>query len=188
MKRLLPEQIDTARCRLRPFEPGDLDDLYRLYRDPKVMATRKIGIQNKAQTKKQLQDIVALWNERGFGLYAVFERGGDVFVGECGFRLFAKDQPEIVELSYGLRPIYWGGGIATEIATAMITAGFQGFVTETLFAHAKVQNAASLRVLQKLGFVRCDERALGLPPGLARCELRHDRWKRQMELGHFPTQ
>jgi len=56
-----------------------------------------------------------------------------------------------------------GGGIATEIATAMITAGFDGFANGNLIAHAQAQNAASLRVLNKLGFERCKENAHGLP-------------------------
>lgn len=182
MNLLLPSRIDTARCWLRPFAPEDLDRLYSLYRDPNVMATRKIGVQDRKQTEDQLREFVALWKTKGFGLYAVFERGSDVFVGECGFRTYTSDQPELIELSYGLRPIFWGGGIATEIASAMITVGFENFKTDSLTAHARYQNTASLRVLTKLGFVRCDARALGLPPDLARCQLSIEQWASHREV------
>ncbi|MEJ6401862.1 GNAT family N-acetyltransferase [Yoonia sp. 2307UL14-13] len=174
---LLPELIETERCWLRPFELADLDDLHVLYSDPKVMTTRKIGVQDKAGTAEQLKAFVDLWQKRGFGLYAVFERGSNIFVGECGFRLYAPDQPDLVEISYGLRPKFWGGGIATEIATAMIDAGFKRLLDDTLIAHAQSQNAASLRVLNKLGFERLDVGALRLPPGLTRCALNRDRWQ-----------
>lgn len=176
MKPLLPDRIETDRCVMRPFESADLENLFLLYGDPKVMTTRKIGVQDKDQTAFQLADFVDLWRTRGFGLYAVFDKETNAFVGECGFRPYAPDQPHVIELSYGLRPKFWGGGIATEIATAMIDAGFEGFGTDTLIAHAQEQNAASLRVLTKLGFARCDAEALGLPPGLARCELHREAW------------
>jgi ribosomal-protein-alanine N-acetyltransferase len=179
MKWILPELIETHRCRLRPFERADLDDLFLLYGDPKVMTTRKIGVQNKDQTAAQLQEFLSLWQERGFGLYAVFEKDKGTLIGECGFRPYAPDHPDLIEISYGLRPQFWGGGIATEIATAMISAGFDGFSTDILIAHAQTQNAASLRVLNKLGFERCDERTLCLPVGLARCELSRDSWLRE---------
>ena len=176
MKRLLPDLIETKRCRLRPFERVDLEDLFLLYGDPKVMMTRKIGVQNRDQTSAQLQEFIDLWHDRGFGLYAVFEKDAGAFIGECGFRPYAPNQPDVIEISYGLRPQFWGSGIATEIATAMIDAGFDGFATDTLIAHARARNAASLRVLNKLGFVRCDAQALGLPVGLARCELSRESW------------
>ncbi|MDJ1007858.1 MAG: GNAT family N-acetyltransferase [Paracoccaceae bacterium] len=178
MKPLLPDRIATERCVMRPFECTDLENLFLLYGDSKVMTTRKIGVQDKEQTASQLDEFVDLWSARGFGLYAVFDKGTRAFVGECGFRPYAPDQPDVIEISYGLRPRFWGSGIATEIATAMIDAGFEGFVTDTLIAHAQEQNAVSLRVLTKLGFTRCDVEALGLPPGLARCELHSEVWFR----------
>jgi ribosomal-protein-alanine N-acetyltransferase len=174
---LLPERIDTARCWLRPFQPDDLDNLFLLYGDPEVMTTRKIGVQTREGTASQLAEFVGLWKDSGFGLYAVFEKGTDTFIGECGFRPYAPDQPDLIEISYGLRPQFWGGGIATEIATAMIDAGFSVLLGDTLIAHAQAQNAASLRVLNKLGFERLDSEAAGIPSGLARCALTRDRWQ-----------
>lgn len=181
MKKLLPNLIKTERCRLRPFEMTDLDNLFTLYRDPEVMKTRKIGIQTKDQTAMQVQEFISLRHRRGFGLYAVFMKDTGEFVGECGFRLYAPNQPDVIEISYGLRPQFWGNGIATEITTTMIATGFDGFATDALTAHAQAENGASDRVLTKLGFERCDENAVDLPIGLSRYELRKENWSRKWE-------
>lgn len=180
MKNLLPDLIETERCRMRPFMLNDLPNLFLLYGDPKVMATRKIGVQNIDQTASQLKDFLKLWGDRGFGLYAVFEKDTGVFIGECGFRPYAPNQSDIIEISYGLRPQFWGNGIATEITSAMLDAGFNGFndfngfARDNIYAHAQSQNGASLGVLSKLGFSRSFIDPLELPSGLVRCELRQE--------------
>ena len=142
--------LTTARLELRPFRPSDLEDLYRLYGDPKVMAIRKLGVQTYAQSGHHLDEMVAQWTERGFGMWAVFEGDSDTFIGECGLRPVGPHDPAI-ELSYGLLPQHWGQGYAREASRAALGFGFAEAGLEEIVAIARADNARSRRVLEWLG-------------------------------------
>ena len=57
-------------------------------------------------------------------------------------------------LGYWLGEAYWGQGIATAAAGAMCDYAFSGSLFERLEAQVFAWNPASMRVLEKLGFVR----------------------------------
>lgn len=67
------------------------------------------------------------------------------------------------ELGYWLGVPYWGRGYATAAATAAIALAFGELGLERLTANCLLTNAASLRVLEKLGFVREREDPWELP-------------------------
>ena len=47
---------------------------------------------------------------------------------------------------------YWGKGLATEAGSAWVRVAFHELYIERLGAFAHLKNAASIRVLEKLGF------------------------------------
>ncbi len=57
-----------------------------------------------------------------------------------------------VEVGYRLRPAQWGHGYATEAARRLVEHGFEQLALGTIAAIVNVENAASNRVIQKLGF------------------------------------
>lgn len=57
-------------------------------------------------------------------------------------------------LGYWLGETYWGKGIASAAAGAMCDHAFSGSLFERLEAQVFAWNPASMRVLEKLGFVR----------------------------------
>lgn len=59
---------------------------------------------------------------------------------------------EEYELGFHLRPEYWHQGYATEAANAVIEYAFREKNVQSLFAGHNPKNAASKRVLEKLGF------------------------------------
>jgi ribosomal protein S18 acetylase RimI-like enzyme len=75
----------------------------------------------------------------------------DLVVGTVGFKA-APDQGR-VEVGYGLVPSVRGRGLATEAVRGLIAAAAERGVTEVV-AETLVDNWASRRVLEKLGFVR----------------------------------
>lgn len=141
--------LATERLSLRPFGENDFDVLMSLYGDPDVMDIRKIGTQSAVQTKAQLATILDHWKAHGFGLFAVFDKANGGFVGECGLRYL--DDTSEVELSYGLRPAFWGRGYATEAAAEMISFGFGPVALDRIVALSRGANTGSHRVLEKLG-------------------------------------
>jgi RimJ/RimL family protein N-acetyltransferase len=58
------------------------------------------------------------------------------------------------ELGYRLRRAAWGRGYATEMSRVLLAQGFDRLAYERVIARAEVDNAASWRVMEKLGMRR----------------------------------
>jgi RimJ/RimL family protein N-acetyltransferase len=70
-------------------------------------------------------------------------------IGACGLR---RSEPGNFELGYVLAPEFWGQGLATEAAKALVVCGFEKLEAEALTSGHFIDNAASGRVLEKAGF------------------------------------
>lgn len=67
------------------------------------------------------------------------------------------NNPDEIEIGYRYRRSAWGRGVATEAATPLMEIAFADATTTALVACARSRNAASLRVLEKLGLKRVGE-------------------------------
>ena len=56
-----------------------------------------------------------------------------------------------VEILFGVEPEHWGKGVATEAAGAVLRYGFEDCRLARIYAGADPPNAASVRVIEKLG-------------------------------------
>ncbi len=75
-------------------------------------------------------------------------------VGGVGF-LIGRDIARLsAEMGYWLTEELWGRGIATRVVEAMSEWAFESYGLTRVFATAFAHNAASIRVLEKAGFVR----------------------------------
>ncbi|MGH7712311.1 MAG: GNAT family N-acetyltransferase [Gemmatimonadaceae bacterium] len=68
-------------------------------------------------------------------------------------------EPPRLELLYALSERAWGMGYATEAARCMIDYGRSQLGMATILASTDVPNVASIRVLDRLGFVQSERRA-----------------------------
>ena len=66
-------------------------------------------------------------------------------------------------IGYWLGQPYWGRGFMSEAARAFIAHVFEATGVDTIYSGAVSENAASLRVQEKLGFVRDGEAMLYIP-------------------------
>ena len=102
--------------------------------------------------------------DHGIQYWPVFVLDGDWHAGCVGFRPYGK-QERVYELGFHFRRDFWGQGLATGAARAVISYGFGALGAEALFAGHHPLNEASRRVLLKLGFIYvCTE--LYQPTGL----------------------
>ena len=150
---MLPE-IETARLRLRAFTSEDLEAFAALRADADVMRYIGLGGGHGPQTREVaagwLERNERRWREYGLGMWAVVEREGDgELLGWCG--LGRLEDTETIEVGYGLAPRAWGRGIATEAARASVRFGFEELALPRVVAVAYPDNAASRRVMEKLG-------------------------------------
>ncbi|MBI3651930.1 MAG: GNAT family N-acetyltransferase [Acidobacteria bacterium] len=145
----MPE-IETARLRLRPCRPDDIDELARIRANPEVMKYIGDGRpQSRGEVKEVIREIHQHWRVHHFGRWAVAQQQDDTIIGLCGLS-YLEDTSE-VELGYTLAQPYWHQGFATEVAAAALRYGFAEVQLERIVAVAYPENLASLRVLEKIG-------------------------------------
>lgn len=100
--------------------------------------------------------MVANHNPEGWG-GTVVNRVERVAVGQIGTK-GEPDEAGRIEIGYGINPAYWGHGYATEAVGALVAFLQAQASVRTIIAETRTDNAASIRVLEKLGFVRDGER------------------------------
>lgn len=135
---------------MRPLALSDLEAHYAVVdSDPQVTWLGQARTYPEAE--KYITKHVHLWQERGFGVYAVIERASGAFLGHAGLEPL-EDSDEI-QLSYYLGQPAWGKGFATEAGEAVLKHGFEDLGLEHIVAVVRPHNLGSRRVLSKLGFI-----------------------------------
>ena len=157
--------VETERLVLRPWRAGeDLDALAALNADPRVMRwIAPFRPLSRAESAALLERIVAQWTEHGYGLWAVAPRAAADGAGCIGFAGLAVPAflPAVlpaVEVGWRLAPAWWGRGLATEAARAAVAHAFGPLGLPCVVAIVDPGNAASLRVVEKLGMRRGADR------------------------------
>jgi [ribosomal protein S5]-alanine N-acetyltransferase len=147
--------VESERLIYEKLQPEHLDSFHRLIRDNHVRRYLLDGeILPVEWSADQVRKSRALFELRGVGIWLVYIKLTNVLIGFCGF----LEIPSVhvgPQLVYGMVQDSTGNGYATEMAHAAIAeAQRQGFATIT--ASVDEVNAASLRVLEKLGFQRIE--------------------------------
>ena len=142
-----PPEIETARLRLYPPRPEDLEARLAMERDPEVMRfIRPIPEDAEAQ-RKDIRNRI-LEPPRG-AFWHVEERAAAGFIGWCG--LFPLQGSGLMEIGYRFLRAAWGRGLATEAAAAVLDHGFRELELDPIVAVGDPDNDASHRVLHKIG-------------------------------------
>ncbi|MBT4504625.1 MAG: GNAT family N-acetyltransferase [Gemmatimonadetes bacterium] len=157
--------LETERLILRPFEEGDLDDVYRLiYSDVEVCryyTDRQLSLE---EMRERLTYRIPEARFSDFCRWAVVEREENRFLGLIGleagpnFWYRFKDDPnprfnEVeVELSFAFGKEFWGRGYATEASRKVIEYAFTELKIPRLVGGAAAENARSVALQRRLGF------------------------------------
>jgi ribosomal-protein-alanine N-acetyltransferase len=126
-----------------------------MHQDPEVMKYMN-GVRDEEGTKRWLSENLAHWDAHGFGCWIFSDKTTGRFVGRALLRHARPDNFDEVELGYALKTRYWGIGLATEMARAMVKIGFELLELESLIALVEASNIGSRNVAEKVGF--CFER------------------------------
>jgi [ribosomal protein S5]-alanine N-acetyltransferase len=131
-----------------------------VFGDPEVMRFSDGGARTPEGTLERVRGLVEHQERHGFSKWGVCERASGALIGDCGMQLL-EGGPD-VELGFHLRPSSWGRGYATEAARACLDAAFTAIGLAEVIAIVAPGNAASVRVLEKIGMRPAGEReALG---------------------------
>jgi RimJ/RimL family protein N-acetyltransferase len=152
--------IATRRLNLRRWELDDAAEFSALAKDPEMMRYISGGVPHTDdQVLEFLERQIAAQAERGWCRWALElrEPAPGEPAGVVGFTgpgcTFAPD----VEMGWWVHRALWGQGLASESARAAVDYCFEvvGFDRLTCCVHP--DNAPSLRVAEKTGFVARDE-------------------------------
>jgi [ribosomal protein S5]-alanine N-acetyltransferase len=144
--------IETERLALRLLTMDDLDALAVIYRDPEVRKYFPEGTLTYRQTKAELDWIINVYYaQHGFGLWATTHRATNEFIGRCGLLPWTIDGRKEVEVAYLLAKSYWGRGLGTEAAGAILAYGFEQLNLPRLICLIDPANEASVNVAVKIG-------------------------------------
>jgi ribosomal-protein-alanine N-acetyltransferase len=147
-----PVVLETERLVLRHLCMADLDALAALYADPEVRRWFPDGVRTYQQTCDELAWIIDVYYARyGYGLWATILKETGAFIGRCGLLPWDIEGRTEVEVAYLLGRDYWGRGLATEAARAIVDHAFATLPVERLICMTDPGNAASRSVAVKVG-------------------------------------
>jgi RimJ/RimL family protein N-acetyltransferase len=152
----MDRSIHTPRLTLRPHAREDFEESADMWADPEV--TRFIGGRpcTREEAWTRLLRNVGHWQVLGFGYWVVRDAEGR-FVGEVGFADFQREiEPRLdaPEAGWVLAPWAHGRGLATEAMRAVLAWGEQHFGSPRSCCIIDPDNAMSIRVAEKCGFVQ----------------------------------
>ncbi len=139
----------TPRLRVTEWRPEDLPGFLALHADPVTMRYFISGPYDRARAEARLADLLQEQRDSGWTKWRVEDRDSERTLGRAGFGV--ADDGVSRELGYLLARDAWGRGLASEVAAALV-ARHRAERADDLLAFAHVENAASRRVLEKVGF------------------------------------
>jgi RimJ/RimL family protein N-acetyltransferase len=170
------ERVRTAR--LTGTRPAfrDADELHPVLADPRVAAWLfPDGPPALAQVRSLLVRDADHWKRRKWGPWVVRDAGTGRMVGRAGLRALEVGGAEEVEVAWAIAADRWGAGLATEMGAEALRVAFEALELPGVVAVTLPDNAASRRVMEKLGLTyERDVEHAGLPHVLHR--LTRDAW------------
>ncbi len=142
--------FETEHLSVRHFQPSDLDNFAALCADPHVLRYVGDGVTlPRSEVERWISVCQQKYATRGYGTSAVFERAMGKFVGYCG--VIRAPEHDFDEVVYVFNVEAWGKGYATEVVRAMIDYVFARSSLDRIYATIDADNAASIRVAEKVG-------------------------------------
>jgi RimJ/RimL family protein N-acetyltransferase len=145
----------TARLRLRPLRDSDVEDLWPFVSDPEL--PRMMSWAAHTDPSQTLAFIA--WTrealEKGSSVAWAIEVDGRAMgtIGLDGIQFAVRAwRVDSAELGYWIAPPLWGRGMMTEAAQAVMRCGFDTIGLHKITVGCLAENAASRRVIEKLGF------------------------------------
>jgi ribosomal-protein-alanine N-acetyltransferase len=148
----MPIIIETQRLILRHQVIEDLDDLWALYCNPNITKYIPDAPRSREEAREELE-----WHMHGhpkhpeLGLWATIHKGSGEFIGRCGLLPWTIEGQYEVEVAYTIAEKYWGQGLGTEAAQAILQYGFGKLNLSRLICLIDAENIASQVVAKKIG-------------------------------------
>ncbi len=144
--------LKTDRLLLRAFQESDYEATRAFRSDPLVMQyiTGEPETTDEVHAFLQRTQEHARQQPQSQFRFAIVLQTTRMVIGGCGLDILNSTGRE-GEIGYHLLPSYWGQGVATEVARALLQFGFETLNLHRIVADCVAQNPASARVMAKAG-------------------------------------
>lgn len=147
--------IVTRRLHIRDYVVGDAPTVFGYTADPAYWQYQR----SESPTAQQI-DALIKWvvNEQATRprlayFLAVTRKDTGEIVGEAVLKITNPAERQ-GELGFGIAPRFWKQGYGTEVAGAILDAGFSQLKLHRLSGQCSPENKGSIRVMQKVGMAR----------------------------------
>ena len=144
--------LETKRLLFRHQVIEDLDDLWALYQNTNITKYIPDAPRSRAEAQEELE-----WHMHGhpkhpeLGLWATLHKKTDKFIGRCGLLPWTIEGQYDVEVAYTIAEEYWGQGLGTEAAQAILQYGFEKLQLSRMICIIDPDNTASQAVAKNIG-------------------------------------
>jgi ribosomal-protein-alanine N-acetyltransferase len=149
---MMKRALETTRLRLQPCRTEDVELIHTLWTHECV---RRFLFDERVISRDEarafVEESLANFEQYGYGLWLVFAREDARLVGFAGLLRSEEEGPNLI---YGIHPDFCGEGYATEAAAAVLSYALEKLALPKVKADVDEPNAASVRVLEKLGMKR----------------------------------
>ncbi|MBD2077293.1 GNAT family N-acetyltransferase [Phormidium sp. FACHB-592] len=146
-------KLETERLWLRQATQEDAEAIFSIFSDPNV--TRFYDL----DTFTHIDEAVGVVERRAKGFatgrgvrWGIAHKPSNDLIGSCGFTW--DKEANAAEVGYELASPFWRQGIMSESLRAILNYGFEVKGVQFVTAKIMVDNLASRRLLEKLGFQR----------------------------------
>jgi ribosomal-protein-alanine N-acetyltransferase len=143
--------LETHRLILRELTEADAEFIFELLNEPswiQYIGDRHIHTLEDARAYIR-NGPAASYKKNGFGLYLIALKETGESIGMCG--LIRREGLDDVDIGYALLPRFWSKGYAVEAAQAVKEYARDVIGLKRLVAIVDPTNAASIRVLERIG-------------------------------------
>lgn len=148
-------RMETNRLLLRQFHRSDLETFYAYRNDPDVAKYQSWEVPYpRTKAVKFVREMsVAVPGHSDWLQLALELKSTGAMIGDVGFFIKREDEQQAM-IGYSLARSYWGNGYAAEAVFRLLAYLFGELKLHRISAECDVENVASWRLLEKLGFRR----------------------------------
>jgi [ribosomal protein S5]-alanine N-acetyltransferase len=145
--------LHTARLTLRQLRRDDVDAVYEYTSDPQVTQYTIWDLHRTREDTRHFLDSLSRQQEIGrSAMWGIEESASGKLIGNCGFGSIIPEHAR-AELSFALNRQFWGKGYMSEAAHAAVQAAFNRLGINRVEALSDGENAATVRVLKRVGMI-----------------------------------
>lgn len=152
--------LETERMTVRETIPEDVDDFYRIYRNPSITRYMEDLFPDRDKELEYLKSYVEqIYSFYGFGLWTVIHKESGQVIGRAGLNV--RDGYDIPELGFVIDAAYQRQGYAFEVCSAILKYAGEELDFPRVQAFVDGGNRTSIHLLERLGFAFDSEVELG---------------------------